>query len=202
MKLTGACLQIATSLALAATCMAQGRGTRPAKREPPPKRVKQVVVIAPPENPPPETREVGRAIVTYSPRSNKTSVLVSLRKVYRRGNVSADLEFSTGFDGRELVRQGPLQGKVQWSFVSEWDIFESGVPLHVTADGERYSFEALGDFNLPGMYVGSMDFASFERIANSKSARLSVGRIAFDLTEAQHVAMRDMLKVFETPAMP
>jgi hypothetical protein len=124
--------------------------------------------------------------------------------VYRRGQVSTDLVFGTGFEGREFVRQGAepgqSKGELRWVFRSQWDIFKRGVPLIVTVDGERYSFEAWRDDSyIPGMHAGSMDFASFERIANSKSARWSVGRVAFDLTEAQREAMRDLLRIFETP---
>lgn len=195
---TRICLHVVASAALAATCAAQGKRTRPARRERPPKRVQQVAVILPNVGKPPETREVGRATLIYYPGQDDTFVFVTLPGIYRQGEVSADLQFAASFKGREFEKQEEVHGNVEWKFISEWDIFREGTPLTVTADGERYSFKFQRGASIPGVHAGAMDFASFRRIANSKSARLGVGRVAFDLTGEQREAMRDLLSVFET----
>ena len=193
------CLHVIASATLAANCLAQEQRTRQAKPEPPP-----FIVIAPGvpvsrvEVKPPETRNLGQAVVTYTPLKNHTTVGVTLQDVYRRGEVTTKLLFSFAFKGREPVKEN----EVYWGFISRWDIFRSGAPLTVVADGRRYSFKVERDKSVGGLHVGRMDFASFERLAHSKSARLSVGRVAFDLTEGQREALRDMLKVFEKPAEP
>jgi hypothetical protein len=197
---TRICLHVVASAALAATCLAQGKRTQPAKREQPPKRVKQIGVIVPNVGNPPETREVGRATLTYYPGQDDTFASVRLPAVYRQGKVSVDVEFRANFKGREFEKKAEVEGEVRWLFASEWDIFKDSTPLTVTADGERYSFEVQLDFSIPGVRSGAMDFASFKRIVNSKGARLSVGRVAFDLTGEQREAMRDLLNVFETTA--
>ena len=198
-NLVRTCLYIVASLTLAATCAAQGRRTRPANREQAPTRVERSIVIGPEtrvvENRS-ETSKLGQATVSYDPDLKSTSISVMLQEVYRRGEVTANLEFSFGFKGREPVKEG----EVHWAFISDWDIFRSGAPLTVTADGRRHSFKVERDFSLAGQHVGRMDFASFRRLANSKQARLSVGRVSFVLTESQREALRDMLKVFETTA--
>ncbi|HEX6185463.1 MAG TPA: hypothetical protein VFZ44_16370 [Pyrinomonadaceae bacterium] len=148
------------------------------------------------EKNPSETRKVGQAAVTYTPNLNHTSVGVMMEEVYRRGEVTTNLEFSFGFEGREPAR--PKQ--VSWAFLADWNLFRSGAPLVVEVDGRRFSFRPERDMSMPGQHVGQMDFATFERVANSKRARLSVGRVAFILSESQREALRDMLKALETPA--
>ncbi|MDT5270693.1 MAG: hypothetical protein QOH49_2879 [Acidobacteriota bacterium] len=194
---TRICLHVVASAALAATCLAQGSRSRPSKRERPPKRVPPVVVIVPKGSDvghSTETSRVGQAVITYIPHANFTLVDIARGEVYRQGKVSAQLGFSVEFKGRELKKPG----EVRWTFLSEWDIFKSGAPLTVTADEKLYSFKVRRDMSYAGVHDGLMDFASFGLIANSQSARLSVGRVAFDLTEEQRETMRDLLNVFET----
>jgi hypothetical protein len=195
---TRTCLYVVASAALAATCLAQGKRTRPAKREPPPRRVTQAVVIAPTMPNPPEIREVGRATLTYFPGQDFTSVSVTLPGAYRQGKVSADLIFNAAFKGREFAKVEETRGEVEWIFTSGWDIFTDATRLTVTVDGAPRSFEVQRDLSRPDIRVGKMDSAAFKRIANSKSARLSLGRVAFDLTGEQRGTMRDLLNVFET----
>lgn len=185
--------------ALAATCMAQGGRTRPAKREPAPKRQPGVSVIVPEgrvEGSPPEFSKIGQATVEFNSRLNLTTVTVMLQGVYRRREATANLEFDVMFKGREPARPD----EVHWMFWSDWDIFRGDAPLVVEADGKRFSFKPEREASDGGLRMGSMDLATFELLANSKQARLGISRVAFVLTEGQRAALRDMLKIFETQA--
>lgn len=196
--LTRTCLYVVVSLALAATCLAQGKRARPSKREPAPKRAPSVAVMVP-EGPvggsPPEVSKIGQATVEFEPHLNLTSVRVEFQEVYRRGEATADFRFDFAFSGREPARQG----EVSWWFSSDWEIFRVDAPLAVEADGKRLSFRPEREPNFPDLRMGNMDFATLELLANSKQARLGIGRVKFVLTESQREALRDMLKIFETP---
>ncbi len=196
--LTRTCLYVVVSLALAATCLAQGKRTRSPKREQLPKRLPSVAVLVPEgsvEGSPAEFSKLGQATIEFDPYWNLTVVRVKLQEVYRRGEATADLGFDFDFKGREPARPG----EVNWWFESEWDIFRGNAPLAVEADGKRFSLRLDREASSAGLRMGSMDFATLELLANGKQARLGMGRVTFVLTESQREALRDMLKIFETP---
>lgn len=198
-RLNRTCLHFIVSSALAATCVAQGGRTQPPKREPAPRRLPGVSVIVPEgrvEGAPPEFSKIGQATVEFNPRLNLTTVTVMLQDVYRRREATANLEFDVMFKGREPVRQD----EVHWMFWSDWDIFRGDAPLMVEADGKRFSFKPEREASDGGLRMGSMDLATFELLVKSRQARLGIGRVTFLLTEGQREALRDMLKIFGTPA--
>jgi hypothetical protein len=83
--------------------------------------------------------------------------------------------------------------------------FREGGRLVIEADGKRFDF----DTELPGCYQrlctdmsARVDFATFERIANSKSVKVHADRFTFELSEVGREALRDVLRTIETAKKP
>jgi hypothetical protein len=148
------------------------------------------VVIVKPD----EVRQAGQASVSYRRDVDQTSIGVTLPNVYRKGQVTVSLDISFGFKGREAGKPD----NVYLSLLSDWTIFKGQHSLVVIADDKHYKFvtEPSAQDNVSSI---SMDFASYQQIVNSKSTRVSIGQVSFELTDAQRQALRDTLKAAESP---
>jgi hypothetical protein len=184
---------LAILMAMAATCVAQG-DNRPRQPKPVPPLLmrEEVVAIAPVVSiEPGEVSHAGRATVSYYPKTNLTSVEVNLPQVYKLRQATVDLEFNFGFDGRQPSKPS----EVHWAFVSDWNVFKEHDSLVVLADGKQFQFAPGLSNGLGGQRIVAMDFASFEQIVNSRSTKVSIGQVAFELNESQREALRDMLRI-------
>ena len=73
--------------------------------------------------------------------------------------------------------------------------------LVLEADGRQFSFKVVSGGAGSGLVpYAEIAFPSFEQIANSKSVKGRMGRLAFELTESHREALRDLLRALEPPA--
>jgi hypothetical protein len=142
---------------------------------------------------------VGQATVSYSRDENETSVSVG-GEVYRKPPVAIWLFCSFSVSGTEVVR--PEAVEVSATANGEL-VFKEGSRLVIEADGKRFDFAT----EQPGCHErlcvdmnARVDFATFERIANSKSVKVYADRFAFVLNEGARQALRDVLRTIESPA--
>jgi hypothetical protein len=141
---------------------------------------------------------VGQARVSYYPDENQTFVSAD-EAVYRKPPVQIWIVYSFNVSGKGVVR--PEAVEVSPTTGGEL-VFKEGSRLVIEADGKRFDFATEQPECHERLCVDTtalVDFATFERIANSKKVKVYADPFTFELSESGRQALRDMLRTIETP---
>lgn len=194
-------LCLAASLTAAGVCAGQnGSGSKSSspQAESRPAQGPELTGVVAPRAVPLTVREVGAAKVSYY--NGYRAAEVTLADLYREQGRAVSLHLLlTRDEGEAAEPEG-----VQVEFGPAGTPFKAK-RLTVEADGKKFDFKIetgestakIGETFPP---FADLDFSSFEQIAHGQSVKGRVGRAAFELSESQRQALRDLLRAIETPA--
>ena len=161
-----------------------------------------VVTVA---EPPTTFYNVGKAEVSYFAGSNSTEVRIDLSRQHSGGH-SAYLWFVSTFAGKDIVI--PKEVFVGLGFRSDKSRLEKLEGFVIEADEmslklvnrtvKGITFE-LDKYEWARAVVASLPFAEFQKLVASKSVRVQVADVSFDLDQISRGALRDMLKAITEP---
>ena len=148
-------------------------------------------------------RKVGQAEVSYFAESDTTEVRAEL-EAYRSKEESANMYFVFTVKGKRLIQ--PKSVTVGIAFFTDKEKAEHLNGLKLEADRKSLNLDDLNDegvgydYNAKSSYramTANLPFTIFEELVGSKSVRVYIGDVGFDLAKKNHDALRDMLKAVE-----
>jgi len=146
-------------------------------------------------------REVGVVGVSHYKERDETNVSTGF-EVYRRAPIMITLTFYFSVKGAEVVRPE----SVDVTAVANALVFAEDAGLVVEADGERFAFKpnTIECHERKCLNArAAVDFATFERIADSANVVIHAAPYTFELNEYGRGAMRDVVRAVEsTPKKP
>ncbi|MFL6282243.1 MAG: hypothetical protein ACJ74Q_03645 [Pyrinomonadaceae bacterium] len=185
------------SLSLAGACAGQNSGKSKSgsrKAKPRPEQEPEEISVEAPVSEPSEEKEVGEATARYfGPPADSSLAQLYLSEVYKGRGQTIDLDLYFEQHGKGLVRPD----KVLVTFVSNGASFKAN-RLELEADGQKLGFDIMSSTaRFAPLPFTEIDVESFEQLANAKSVKGRLGRLAFELDDSQREALRDLLRTVE-----
>lgn len=155
------------------------------------------------DEPPSSFRKVGQAEIGYFASSDTTEVRTEW-PVYKSDTLSTSMWFEFRVKGKRISR--PESVNVNLGCSGQKELLGTITEFKLDADGQELTLEHLRpggieyDLNAKRFLRaihGSVSFDTFAKLVSSKSLKVHVGEMVFELNNNSRSALRDMLKAVQ-----